>query len=98
MLILEVGLGLPQLSAPYNFGILEVAFRLPQLSPRCNLGGNPKPGCVKPACLQFFRLFCALLRSFADMLGRSRMSGRRTSGSSRPSLGVQVLDVFSFIS
>ena len=31
-------------------------------------------------------------------LGRSRMSGRRTSGSSRPSLGVQVLAVFSFIS
>ena len=28
----------------------------------------------------------------------SRMSGRRTSGSSRPSLGVQVLAVFSFIS
>ena len=26
------------------------------------------------------------------------MSGRRTSGSSRPSLGVQVLAVFSFIS
>ena len=26
------------------------------------------------------------------------MSGRRTSGSSRPSLGVQVLAVFSFVS
>ena len=31
-------------------------------------------------------------------IGWSRMSGRRTSGSSRPSLGVQVLAVFSFIS
>ena len=34
----------------------------------------------------------------ATSIGRSRMSGRRTSGSSRPSLGVQVLAVFSFIS
>ena len=38
----------------------------------------------------------------AEVAGRdfgwSRMSGRRTSGSSRPSLGVQVLAVFSFIS
>ena len=32
------------------------------------------------------------------LIGWSRMSGRRTSGSSRPSLGVQVLAVFSFIS
>ena len=31
------------------------------------------------------------------MIGRPRMSGRRTSGSSRPSLGVQVLAIFSFI-
>ena len=31
-------------------------------------------------------------------LGWSQMSGRRTSGSSRPGLGVQVLAVFSFIS
>ena len=31
-------------------------------------------------------------------IGWLRMSGRRTSGTSRPSLGVQVLAVFSFIS
>ena len=30
--------------------------------------------------------------------GWSQMSGRRTSGTSRPSLGAQVLAVFSFIS
>ena len=32
------------------------------------------------------------------LLGRSRTSGRRTSGPSRPSLEAQVLAVFSFIS
>ena len=31
-------------------------------------------------------------------IGRSRMSERTTSGSSRPSLGVRILAVFSFIS
>ena len=31
-------------------------------------------------------------------IGWSRMSGRRTSGTSRPSLGVQVLALFSFVS
>ena len=39
-----------------------------------------------------------LRASQATLLGWSRMSGRRTSGSSRPSLGVQVLAVSSFIS
>ena len=42
--------------------------------------GAPKPGCCKPACLQFLRRsallrsfapFCALLRSFADLRLRS---------------------------
>ena len=36
--------------------------------------------------------------SASEIFGWSRTSGRRTSGSSRPSVGVQVLAVFSFIS
>ena len=57
-------------------------------------GGLPRVSCTSAA------LSCtsATLSCTSATVGWSRMSGRRTCGSSRPSLGVQVLAVFSYIS
>ena len=47
--------------------------KFPQNSSKVQLG-VPKPGCFRPGCLHFFyakALFCALLRSFADLRLRS---------------------------